>query len=54
MFGNGSVYTSLQYFWLVGAFTPVIFWLLAKKFPKGPFRYLHAPIIFGGTGMIPP
>ena len=54
MFGKGSVYDNLYYFFLVGAITPVVFWAISKKFPRGPWRFLHTPIIFGGQGMIPP
>lgn len=54
IFSPGAIYGSLQYFWLIGAATPVIFWLIARKWPRGPARYLMAPLIFGGSGMIPP
>jgi OPT oligopeptide transporter protein len=54
MFSGTGVYKNLQYFWLVGALTPVLFFVLAKKFPRSFFRYLNAPVIFGGTGYIPP
>jgi hypothetical protein len=54
MFAANSTYGSLQWFWLLGALLPVLFYLLARFFPRSPARYLHAPIILGGTGMIPP
>ncbi|KAF2670668.1 small oligopeptide transporter [Microthyrium microscopicum] len=54
MFGPGSIYESLQWFWMIGALCPIIIWVVARKFPRGPWRYLHFPIIFGGTGQIPP
>ena len=27
---------------------------LARMFPKSNFRYINVPLIFGGSGMIPP
>jgi len=54
IFSGNGVYANLQWFWFVGAVTPAIFYVLARKFPKSPARYLHAPIIFGGTSYIPP
>ena len=54
MFSGPGIYTNLQYFWLIGAVTPVILYFLAKRFPRSPLRYLNAPVIFGGLGYIPP
>ena len=54
IFSPGSIYSSLLYFWIVGAFTPVIIYFLALKFPNTNIRYLSAPVIFGGTGNLPP
>ncbi|KAI1339360.1 small oligopeptide transporter [Xylariaceae sp. FL0016] len=54
MFSGDALYASLQYFWLVGAITPVIGWLLARRYPKSLFRYISFPLIFGGSGQIPP
>ncbi|KAI9733514.1 MAG: hypothetical protein M1818_007262 [Claussenomyces sp. TS43310] len=54
IFSPGQVYKALYWFFLPGALLPVILWLLASKFPKSPFRYVMAPLIFGGTGWIPP
>ncbi|CCU98702.1 unnamed protein product [Malassezia sympodialis ATCC 42132] len=54
MFSIGKRYNSLMYGFLVGAIAPVIVWLLAKKFPKGRFHLINLPVIFTGTGNIPP
>jgi OPT family oligopeptide transporter len=54
IFSSSGIYGSLQYFWLLGALLPVVFYLMARKWPKSPARYLHAPVILGGTGYIPP
>lgn len=53
-FSGDGIYTNLQYFWIVGFTLPIIFYYGAKRFPKSPIRYLHAPVIFGGIGYIPP
>ena len=54
IFSPGSIYSSLLWFWLVGALTPVVIYIGARMFPKSNIRLLSAPIIFGGTGQIPP
>ena len=54
IFSGDGVYTRLQYFWIIGALLPVVFFVLAKRFPRSPARYLNAPVIFGGPAYIPP
>lgn len=54
IFSPGSMYSSLLWFWLVGALTPIAIYIAARLFPKSNIRFLSAPIIFGGTGSIPP
>lgn len=54
IFSPGSLYANLQYFWLAGILTPILFYVLARMFPRLPFKYLSAPLIFGGSGQIPP
>ena len=54
IFGPGQVYNGLMYFFIAGALGPPIFYLLARMFPKSQFRYINVPLIFGGSGMIPP
>ena len=54
IFSAGQVYNNLLYFFIVGAITPPIFYVLARMFPKSPFRYVNMPLVFGGSGQIPP
>ncbi|KAK7613883.1 small oligopeptide transporter, OPT family [Phyllosticta paracitricarpa] len=54
MFSDGAIYSQLQWFWLLGALLPVAFYLLARRFPNSPARYLNAPVMFGNLGYIPP
>jgi OPT family small oligopeptide transporter len=54
IFSHGAIYSSLQWFWLVGAITPVLTWLLARRWPKSIWRYVSMPVVFGGSGMLPP
>lgn len=44
MFGPGAIYTSVQWFWLLGACLPVLFYVLIQKFPRSPARLLNAPV----------
>ncbi|KAK4157987.1 OPT oligopeptide transporter protein-domain-containing protein [Chaetomidium leptoderma] len=54
IFSPGQIYSSLFLFFLLGAITPLVIYLLAKRRPKSFLRYLMAPVIFGGAGAIPP
>lgn len=54
IFSSGQVYHGALYFFLIGAFMPIIFYLLARWKPKSFFRYMMAPVILGSTGSIPP
>lgn len=54
IFSIGQMYSPLMWFWLVGAALPILIYIGARMFPKSPIRYLSAPIIFGGAGLIPP
>jgi len=55
VFGPGApVYHASMYFFLIGVFVPAIIYMVARFYPKSGARYLVAPVIFGGTGLIPP
>jgi OPT family small oligopeptide transporter len=54
MFGPGSIYGAIHYYWLIGAALPVIFYLLMRWAPKSPARYLNAPVMLGAMGWLPP
>ncbi|KAK4238153.1 OPT oligopeptide transporter protein-domain-containing protein [Achaetomium macrosporum] len=54
IFSPGQIYSSLFIFFLLGAITPVVIYLAARRRPKSFLRYLMAPVIFGGAGAIPP
>ncbi|RCK59579.1 Sexual differentiation process protein isp4 [Candida viswanathii] len=53
-FSHGQLYYGLLFFFIVGAVTPIINWLILKKWPNSPVKYLHWPVFFSGTGYIPP
>ena len=54
IFTGSALYSSLQWFWLAGAIAPIITWSLARKWPKSFWRYVNTPVIFGGSGLLPP
>lgn len=54
MFGPGSMYVNFNWFWLVGAGFPVVIWFLGRKLKIRFASYLHAPIMFGAMGWLPP
>ncbi|KAI7901113.1 OPT family small oligopeptide transporter [Cokeromyces recurvatus] len=54
MFGIGSMYSSMLWFFIIGLFIPIPFWLYSRKYPNSWVRYVHWPLIFGSIGMMPP
>ncbi|KAL3473367.1 OPT oligopeptide transporter protein-domain-containing protein [Aspergillus californicus] len=58
MFSPGQIYSGLMWFWLAGFLFPIGIYVaarLTKKTKYGKFvRLINAPIIFGGTALIPP
>lgn len=53
IFSQGQIYYKLLFFFLLG-FLPVVNWLICKRWPNSPVRWLNWPVFFSGTGMIPP
>jgi OPT family small oligopeptide transporter len=53
-FSKGEVYYALTFFFLIGFILPVIAYTLSLKWPNSWIRYLNFPVIFSGTGAIPP
>ncbi|KAJ7221812.1 OPT oligopeptide transporter [Mycena rebaudengoi] len=53
-FSSGQIYYALTFFFLVGFLCPVFAWLATRKWPNSWLRYLNFPVIFSGTGLIPP
>jgi len=54
MFSIGQIYSPLMFFWLAGLILPIVIYFGARAFPKSSIRYLNAPLIFSGAGLIPP
>jgi len=54
MFSKGATYYPLVFFFLIGAAAPLIAWTLNKRFPNSFLKYVNFPVIFNGTGLIPP
>lgn len=53
-FSAGQIFNKLLWFFLIGAFVPVITYLIQKRFPGSFLKYVNWPVIFTGTGLIPP
>ncbi|TDL15604.1 OPT oligopeptide transporter [Rickenella mellea] len=53
-FSHGQVYYGLVFFFLLGAILPAIAYLIHLKWPNSFIRYVNFPVIFSGTGLIPP
>ncbi|KAF8528192.1 OPT oligopeptide transporter [Hysterangium stoloniferum] len=53
-FSHGQIFYPLVFFFLIGAALPVIPYLITRKFPNSVVKYLNFPVIFNGTGAIPP
>ena len=53
-FSSGQIYYSLLFFFLIGAACPTIAYLISLRWPNSVIRYINFPVIFNGTGLIPP
>jgi len=53
-FSKGQTYYPLTFFFLIGTIAPVIPWLISRKYPNSWLKYVNMPVIFNGTGLIPP
>lgn len=54
MFGPGSTYAAIHWYWLIGAALPVLFFVLMRSAPQSPLRYLNAPVMLGAMAWLPP
>jgi OPT family small oligopeptide transporter len=54
IFSQGTTYHGLLFFFLVGFLAPVGAWLVSLKWPNSWIRYVNFPVIFTGTGNLPP
>lgn len=53
MFFPDGMYSKLYYFFLIGAITPLLIWVLSKLFPdKGWIKSINIPIILGGASTL--
>ncbi|THH00783.1 hypothetical protein EW026_g1809 [Hermanssonia centrifuga] len=53
-FSQGQIYYGLVFFFLIGFLAPLCQWLIQLKWPHGIIKYINWPVIFSGTGLIPP
>ena len=54
MFEHGQVYYANIWFFLIGAVAPVPIYILARRNPTGPWRFLNMPLFFSATDNLPP
>lgn len=55
IFGKSGNYSALNWFFLGGAFGPVIVWLLHRAFPKQKWiPLINLPVLLGATAAMPP
>jgi OPT family small oligopeptide transporter len=54
LFGRDSIYHPIYLGLLVGAVLPIPIWLLARRFPRTPIKFISTPIFFNGLSFIPP
>jgi len=54
LFSTGKIYNPLFWLFLVGALTPIPFYILARRHPLSFWRYINMPVFFAGVGSLPP
>ncbi|KAF9029865.1 OPT oligopeptide transporter protein-domain-containing protein [Rhodocollybia butyracea] len=53
LFSKGSTYYGLLFFFPLGLIAPIVHWIAYLKWPTWT-RYINFPLIFTGTGLLPP
>ncbi|KAI0791286.1 OPT oligopeptide transporter [Abortiporus biennis] len=53
-FSQGQIYYGLLFFFLIGAVCPAVAYFISLKWPNSIIKYINFPVIFNGTGLIPP
>ena len=53
-FSPGQIYYGLVFFFLIGAILPCVAYVISLKWPNSFVKYVNFPVIFSGTGYIPP
>ncbi|KFY90028.1 hypothetical protein V498_06221, partial [Pseudogymnoascus sp. VKM F-4517 (FW-2822)] len=54
VYGTNGIYHCMEYFFILGAGLPVLVYFLARRYPRSIIRFINTPVVFGGTGNIPP
>jgi OPT family oligopeptide transporter len=54
MFGPGSIYSKIQFYWLLGALLPIAFYVIIRLRPRSSLRLLNAPVMLGAMAWLPP
>lgn len=44
----------MLWFFLIGALLPIPFYLLARRYPLSPWRFVNIPVLFAGISLLPP
>ena len=54
MFERGQIYDAMLFFFLIGAVAPIPFYVLARRYPNGPWKFINTTLFFFSTASIPP
>jgi OPT family oligopeptide transporter len=54
MFEPGQIYDTMLFFFLIGAVAPIPFYILARRYPNGRWKYINTTLFFFSTASIPP
>jgi OPT family oligopeptide transporter len=54
LFGEGGFYSPLYWALLIGAFLPIPFWFLARRYPNSWVHFISVPIALNGITNVPP
>nr|XP_018261119.1 OPT family small oligopeptide transporter [Kwoniella dejecticola CBS 10117]OBR83277.1 OPT family small oligopeptide transporter [Kwoniella dejecticola CBS 10117] len=54
LFGPGSLYRHLEWFYLLGGVMPLVTFFLSRKWPRSGWGYVCWPVVFSCVSLLPP
>jgi OPT family oligopeptide transporter len=54
LFEHGTIYYADLFFFILGALAPIPIYILARRNPGGPWKFINVPLLISSTAYFPP